>query len=108
MKTYHLFRTPSGKFSPRTIDYCGTTYTVAATNLRQAMALAYKNGWTDEPGESVGIVAIYERGVGDLLWDDCTGHLGFRVGHLKGVRAMKKAASDHRAEHHLLGDGLSP
>lgn len=98
MKVYHLFETPSGGVSNYTADYCGSKYTVAATNLRQAMALVYKNVWVEEPGEDVGILSAYVRGHGYTLWCGCDGHnLNFHVEHLKGKRAIREAVARHLA-----------
>lgn len=58
-RVYTLFPY-GGSFSCRTADYCGTEYTVAATSIRQAYAVAHQRVWINSEAEHpVGIVSIY-------------------------------------------------
>ena len=59
----------------KTEDYHGTALSVAATSLRQAYAVAYKDIWINpEHRHPVGIVSVYRRSTGFTLWCGCTGH----------------------------------
>lgn len=97
IKAYELF--PHwGSFSTKTVDYNGTKYTVAATSMRQAYALAHQSSWihpTDE--RPVGILSIYRRATGTTLWCGCSGHnvTGGQARHGAGVRAIRKAVEAH-------------
>lgn len=85
-------------FSMQTADYCGTEFTVAATSVRQAYAVAHKDVWINPTdAHPVGIVAVYRRAQGTTLWCGCTGHHveGIQPSHGAGIRALR-AAIDNR------------
>ena len=88
----------SGGFSVQTVDYQGTEYTVAATSVRQAYAVAHKDVWI-EPTDAhpVGIVCVYRRDRGPTLWCGCSGHhiRGGQPDHGAGVRALRAVIADH-------------
>ena len=99
-KVYTLFP-HHGSFSVQTIDYHGTQMMVAATSIRQAYAVAYKNIWIDpEHKYPVGIVSVYRRGTGTTLWCGCCGHsvTGGRVKHGAGIRALREAIDAHHCD----------
>ncbi len=88
-----------GTFSCKTVDYYGTVYTVSATSVRQAYAVAHKGVWIDPTVEHpVGIVSVYRRDKGTTLWCGCSGHqlTGGQVNHGAGIRALRAAISAHR------------
>ena len=98
-KVYTLFPTLGG-FSCKTIDYHGTEYTVAATSIRQAYAVAYKDVWIDPTDKyPVGIIAIYRRTTGTTLWCGCSGHHveGDQPDYGDGVRALRAAINAHQS-----------
>jgi hypothetical protein len=75
IKIYDLHPCWGGGFSVKTIDYDGTTFTVSATSIRQAYAVAYKRAWIDPTNDHpVGVVSIYRRNTGMTLWCGCSGH----------------------------------
>jgi hypothetical protein len=91
-----------GGYSVQTTDDHGTEVRVSAVNVRQAYALAHRQVWInpDHP-RPVGIVSVYDRGVGTTLWCGCTGHPdGGRVRHGDGIRALQAAISTHHCDRH--------
>jgi hypothetical protein len=104
IRIYELFPLWRGGFSVKTIDYDGTTLTVAATSVRQAYALAYKESWIDPVDidlvgiHLVGIVSIERRTSGIKLWCGCHGHnlTGGYVPHGAGITALRKAIEAHQ------------
>jgi len=99
-KVYELYPGLGG-FSVRTEDYHGTALMVAATSVRQAYALAYKDIWIDpERKYPVGIVSKYRRSAGLTLWCGCSGHsvTGGDVAHGDGIRALRAAIADHHCD----------
>jgi hypothetical protein len=102
LRIYVLYpRGPS--FSVATIDYCGTEFTVAATSIQQAYAVAHKSVWINPTHEHpVGIVAIYRRGAGTTLWCGCTGHhvTGGQPNRGAGIRALRAAIDAHYCGQH--------
>ena len=103
-KVYELYPRgpgPSLGFSVKTEDYHGTALSVAATSLRQAYAVAYKDIWINpEHRHPVGIVSVYRRSTGFTLWCGCTGHsvTGGGVEHGAGIRALRAAIDDHHCD----------
>ncbi|MCU1697354.1 MAG: hypothetical protein JWR34_3417 [Mycobacterium sp.] len=97
IKAYEIYPC-FGSFSVRSVDYSGTKFTVAATTVRQAYAVAHKKTWIN-PTDShpVGIVSIYRRGTGTTLWCGCSGHdvTGGQVRHGAGITALRKAINAH-------------
>jgi hypothetical protein len=98
IKIYDLYPRWGGGFSVKTNDYDGTTFTVSATSIRQAFAVAYKRAWIDPAsGHPVGVVSIYRRSTGTTLWCGCSGH-DVTGGHVlpgAGVRALRTAIDAH-------------
>lgn len=98
-KVYAIFPCGLG-FTAKTPAHTNETiYTVAATSIRQAYAVAYKRVWINpEHAHPVGIISIYQRGKGVTLWCGCSGHdvHGGKVRHGTGVRALRTAIADHR------------
>lgn len=96
---YELYPCVNG-FSTRLADYEGTAFSVAATSVRQAYAVAHKNIWIN-PHDShpVGIVSIYRVPTGFTLWCGCSGHdlTGGHVRHSAGVAAVRSAIKAHAA-----------
>ena len=92
-----------GSFSVQTVDYHGTAYSVAATSVRQAYAVAHKDVWIDPTdAHPVGIVGVYRRDTGTTLWCGCCGHhvTGGQPDRGAGMRALRAAAID---AHHCGG-----
>jgi hypothetical protein len=99
-RVYVLFRRGGG-FSAKTIDYHGTSISVAATSIRQAYAVAHKDIWIDpEHKYPVGIVSTYQRDKGTTLWCGCSGHSvkGGQPKHGAGVRALRVAIEAHSCD----------
>lgn len=97
IKVYDLYPRWGG-FSVKTIDYFGTVLSVAATSVRQAYAVAYKEIWIDSDDvRPVGIVSIYCTGTGTTLWCGCLGHdnMGGIVRHGDGITALRRAIESH-------------
>ena len=100
-KIYELYPQGLGGFSVKTEDYHGTTLMVAATSVRQAYAVAYKDIWIDpEHKYPVGIVSRYSRSAGYTLWCGCKGHsvTGGDVQHGDGIRALRAAINAHHCD----------
>lgn len=98
IRVYDLFPYWGG-FSVKTVDYQGTTLTVAATSVRQAYALAYKYIWiVPADHHPVGIVSIERGTTGTTLWCGCSGHnvTGGYVPHGAGITALRKAIEAHQ------------
>jgi hypothetical protein len=101
LKVYTLFP-HFGSYSVQTVDYHGTELCVAATNVRQAYAVAHKDIWInpDHP-RPVGIVSIYSRDTGTTLWCGCAGHhVHGGVRHGDGIRALRAAINAHDCPRH--------
>jgi hypothetical protein len=97
-KIYELYPTLGG-FSVKTIDYHGTLLKVAATSVRQAYAVAYKDVWINPADDHpVGIVLIHRRNSPPSLWCGCSGHgvTGGHVNHGDGIRALRAAIAAHQ------------
>lgn len=98
IRSYVLFPQWGGSFSTKTDDYGGTRYTVAATSIRQAYAVAHQRAWIHaHDKQPVGIIAIYRRTTGTTLWCGCSGHnvSGGQVRHGAGITAIRKAIQAH-------------
>lgn len=97
IKVYELYQCGTG-FSVQTVDYHGTVYTVSATSIQQAYAVAYKDVWINPRDERpVGIVSIYRRDTGPTLWCGCSGHRlsGGQPERGVGIRALRAAIKAH-------------
>ena len=101
-KIYQLYPTGLG-FSNDTVDYHGTSYSVAAGNNRQAHYLAGQEIWATDAVSPQGIVETYRRGAGEpgdhRLWCGCRIFGGLGLQHGAGVRAIRTAMKRH-LEHH--------
>ena len=87
-----------GSFSVKTEDYRGVVYTVAATNVRQAYAVAHNKVRIDpEESDPVGIISICDGGTGTTLWCGCAGHevIGGTPAYAAGIRAIRIAIDTH-------------
>ena len=85
----------------QTVDYHGSALMVAATSVRQAYAVAYKDVWIDPQHKyPVGIVSRYDRRTGYTLWCGCSGHsvTGGDVAHGAGIRALRAAIYAHHCD----------
>ncbi|OBG87867.1 hypothetical protein H8Z59_20335 [Mycolicibacterium fortuitum] len=105
LKAYELFPHRGG-FSAKTVHYQGTKFTVAATSVRQAYALAYQRAWIHaHDRQPVGIVSICRVGTGTTLWCGCSGHsvTGGQVRHGAGITAIRKAIEGHHCPRRVVG-----
>lgn len=98
-KIYELYPR-RGSFSTKTVDYHGNAYSVAATSIRQAFAVAHADLWINSHDtHPVGIVAIYSAATGLTLWCGCRGHdlTGGHVQHGAGITTLRAAIKVHEA-----------
>lgn len=96
IKVYELY--PVGnRFSATRGDYRGTAVQVAATSLRQAIALAHRGGWADlTSARPVGMLDMYQSGRGHRAACGCTGWDVPRYTHGKGIRHIRECIASHR------------
>lgn len=89
-----------GSFSVKIEDYRGVVYTVAATNVRQAYAVAHNNVWINpEVIRPVGVISICDGEAGTTLSCGCSGHevIGGTPAHAAGIRAIRVAIDAHNS-----------
>jgi hypothetical protein len=89
-----------GSFSTKTVNFNGTTFTVAAISIEQAFAVAHQHVWIN-PNDShpVGVVSVCRIPSGLTLWCGCVGNYltGGRVRRGMGVTALRAAIRAHHA-----------
>lgn len=102
-KLYMLYPVGSG-YSNNTVDYRGSSYSVAAASSKQAHELARRNVWSTGFEHPQGIIEIYRRGSGPpgdhQLWCGCRLYTGLNLQHLAGIRAIRAAMESHVSRAH--------
>lgn len=97
IKVYALYPTDNGGYSAQSVLYVGIYYTVAATSIRQAYAMAYGEIWADPNDDyPVGLLLRYRRDFGQTLGCGCRGHNRMAdPKHGAGIQAIRQALRNH-------------